>query len=224
MRHANVRNAYQVDVREMIKGRHDMRLHQLGKPAGSIELSATLTEVAPGGISFPRHAHYVNEEAIYVLSGSGEARIGDAPVPVRPGDWIALPTGPEHAHQMINVSTVEPLVYLCISTMRGAEIVEYSDSGKIGAGVADPKNPVGLPPPWHVPGRQRHARLLGERARGGLSLVRPGHSLGDGTNPTRRGKRNRDDPAIQGKGVHWSSPAVTHGVEPRTAVSARLAH
>ena len=73
-------------------------------------------------------------------------------------------------------------------------------------------------------GRQRHARLLGERARGGLSLVRPGHSLGDGANPMRRGKRNRDDPVIQGKGVHWSSPAVTHGVEPRTAVSARLAH
>jgi hypothetical protein len=41
-----------VDVREMIKGRHNMRLRQLGKPAGSIELGATLTEVAPGGISF----------------------------------------------------------------------------------------------------------------------------------------------------------------------------
>ena len=144
MRHANVCNADEVEVREMIKGRHNMRLRQLGKPAGSMALGATLTEVAPGGISFPRHAHYVNEEAIYVLSGSGEARIGDAPVPVRPGDWIALPTGPEHAHQMINVSTVEPLVYLGISTMRGAEIVEYSDSGKIGAGVADPKNPVGF--------------------------------------------------------------------------------
>jgi len=76
----------------MIKGRHKMRLRQLGKRAGSIALGATLTEVAPGGISFPRHAHYVNEEAIYVLSGSGEARIGDARVPVRPGGWIALPT------------------------------------------------------------------------------------------------------------------------------------
>ena len=44
-------------------------------------------------------------------------------------------------------------------------------------------------------------------------MVRPpGHSLGDGANLTRRGKRNRNDPAIQGKGVHWSSPAVTHGV------------
>ena len=108
MRHPNVRNADEVEVREMIKGRHNMRLRQLGKPAGSIALGATLTEVAPGGISFPRHAHYVNEEAIYVLSGSGEARIGDARVPVRPGDWIALPTGPEHAHQMVNVSAAEP--------------------------------------------------------------------------------------------------------------------
>ena len=122
MRHANVCNADEVEVREMIKGRHNMRLRQLGKPAGSMALGATLTEVAPGGISFPRHAHYVNEEAIYVLSGSGEARIGDARVPVRPGDWIALPTGPEHAHQMVNVSAAEPLVYLCISTMHGRRL------------------------------------------------------------------------------------------------------
>jgi rare lipoprotein A len=123
MRHANVRNVDEVEVREMIKGRHNMRLRQLGKPAGSIALGATLTEVAPGGISFPRHAHYVNEEAIYILSGSGEARIGDSRVPVRPRDWIALRTGPEHAHQMANVSATEPLVYLCISTMRGAEML-----------------------------------------------------------------------------------------------------
>ena len=85
MRHANVRNADEVEVREMIKGRHNMRLRQLGKPAGSIALGATLTEVAPRGISFPRHAHYVNEEAIYVLSGSGEARIGDATRPCAAG-------------------------------------------------------------------------------------------------------------------------------------------
>ena len=77
MRHQNVRNADEVEAREMIKGRHNMRLRQLGKPAGSRALGATLTEVAPGAVSFPRHAHHANEEAIYVLSGSGEARIGD---------------------------------------------------------------------------------------------------------------------------------------------------
>ena len=53
MRHSNVRNADEVEVREMIKGRHNMRLRQLAKPAGSIALGATLTEVAPGGNLFP---------------------------------------------------------------------------------------------------------------------------------------------------------------------------
>jgi quercetin dioxygenase-like cupin family protein len=94
MRHPNIRNADELEIREMIKSRNNMRLRQLGKPAGSRALGATLTEVAPGAISFPRHAHCANEEAIYVLSGSGEARIGEARVAVRPGDWIALPPGP----------------------------------------------------------------------------------------------------------------------------------
>ena len=53
MRHPNVRNADELEIREMIKGRHNMRLRQLGKPAGSRALGATLTEVAPGAISFP---------------------------------------------------------------------------------------------------------------------------------------------------------------------------
>jgi uncharacterized cupin superfamily protein len=144
MRHPNVRNADEVETREMIKGRHNMRLRQLGGPAGSRQLGATLTEVAPGVVSFPRHAHHSNEEAIYVLSGLGEARIGEARVAVRPGDWIALPAGPEHAHQMVNASGIEPLVYLCLSTKHAVEIVEYPDSGKIGANVADPASSSGL--------------------------------------------------------------------------------
>jgi hypothetical protein len=36
MRHANVRNADEVEVREMIKGRHNMRLRQLGKPPAAL--------------------------------------------------------------------------------------------------------------------------------------------------------------------------------------------
>ena len=100
-----------------------MRLRQLRKPAGSRALGATLTEVAPGAVSFPRHAHHANEEAIYVLSGSGEARIGEERVAVRPGDWIALPAGPSHAHQMVNSSATDPLVYLCVDQLRGRVVL-----------------------------------------------------------------------------------------------------
>ena len=63
---------------------------------------------------------------------------------MRPGDWIALPAGPSHAHQMVNSSATDPLVYLCVSTMHGVEIVEYPDSRKVGAGVADPTSPTGF--------------------------------------------------------------------------------
>jgi hypothetical protein len=44
---------------------------------------------------------------------------------------------------MVNSSAAESLVYLCVSTMHGVEIVEYPDSGKVGVGVADPTSPVG---------------------------------------------------------------------------------
>src|SRR6478672_7006015 len=117
MRHQNVRNADEVEAREMIKGQHNMRLRQLGKPAGSRALGATLTEVAPGAISFPRHAHHANEEAIYVLSGSGEARIGEERVAVRPGDWTALPGAPPHAPKWVTSPATVPFVYLCFSTL-----------------------------------------------------------------------------------------------------------
>src|SRR3984893_6489074 len=171
MRHQNVRNADEVEAREMIKGRHNMRLRQLGKPAGSRALGATLTEVAPGAVSFPRHAHHANEEAIYVLSGSGEARIGEERVAVRPGDWIALPAGPAHAHQMVNSAT-EPLVYLCVSTMHGVEIVEYPDWEKSRRARRRSDKPGWLPAQRPLPHRERHARLLGGRARGRLGIVR----------------------------------------------------
>ena len=65
------------------------------------------------------------------MSGTGTARIGDARVPVRAGDWIAYPVGPAHAHEMINDGDV-PLVYLCISTAHRCEIVGYPDSKKVG--------------------------------------------------------------------------------------------
>ena len=60
MRHPNIRNADELEIREMIKGRHNMRLRQLGKPAGSRALGATLTEVAPGAISFTGAFHTID--------------------------------------------------------------------------------------------------------------------------------------------------------------------
>lgn len=131
-RHPNVVNKDELEPMKMAKGKFQRTAYRLGPPAGNQQLGATLHEIPPGGISYPSHFHCVNEEAIYVISGTGTARIGDARVPVRAGDWIAHPIGPEHAHQMINDGK-QPLVYLAISTAIKADVVGYPDSKKVAA-------------------------------------------------------------------------------------------
>jgi uncharacterized cupin superfamily protein len=100
-------------------------------------LGCTLHEVAPGATAYPFHSHRANEELLFVLSGRGELRFGDARHVTNEGDLIGCPTGgPETAHQLIN-SGDAPLRYLAISTMIDPDICEYPDSGKVGAFAGD---------------------------------------------------------------------------------------
>ena len=126
----------------MSRGKHRMVLRRLGAAAGGQMLGANLTEVAPGSVSFPHHYHCATEEGLYVLRGSGIARIGEERVPVRAGDWIAFPVGPDHAHQMINDGEV-PLVYLCVSAApQKVDVVGYPDSRKVAATAGPFEKPI----------------------------------------------------------------------------------
>ena len=132
-RPANVVNVDEVEARPMEKGvRYSCRMRWLARNAGARGIGCTHYEVPPGRAAFPRHHHFANEEAIYVLEGEGTLRIGDQRVKLRPGDWATLPTGPDHSHQLINDGQ-HPLRYLCMSTMLPTEIVGYPDSKKLGA-------------------------------------------------------------------------------------------
>ena len=128
-RHPNVVNQDEVKPREIKKGKHDASARRLAENAGAKQLGASVITIPPGAVAFPFHFHCMNEEGIYVISGTGTARIGDARVPVRAGDWISYPIGPATAHQMINDGT-EPLVYLCVATDVKCEVVGYPDSNK----------------------------------------------------------------------------------------------
>jgi uncharacterized cupin superfamily protein len=113
---------------------------QLGVAAGSQKLGCTLYQIQPGKTGFPAHVHYANEEAIYILSGTGSLRLGSERHPVGAGDYVAMPAGGP-AHQLFNTGTA-PLEYLCFSTLISPEVVEYPDSNKVMARVGGPPTPV----------------------------------------------------------------------------------
>lgn len=117
--------------------RFESRRKQLGAAAGGRMLGCSLFEIPPGKRSFPLHYHLANEEAIYVLAGEGTLRLGTGEARLAAGDYVALPPGEEHAHQLVNDGS-EPLRYLAFSTMNQPDIMGYPDSNKFGlmAGAA----------------------------------------------------------------------------------------
>jgi uncharacterized cupin superfamily protein len=67
-----------------------------------------------------------------VLQGRGTLRVAGEMVPVRAGDVVFIPAGPEYPHQFINTSD-EVMKYLSFSTQERPEVCYYPDSDKIGA-------------------------------------------------------------------------------------------
>jgi uncharacterized cupin superfamily protein len=110
-------------------------MKQLGAAAEGRTLGCTHYEVPPGRAAFPRHYHCVNEEALFVLEGTGALRLGDREVAVRAGDYVALPIGPRSAHQLVNNGD-GVLRYLGISTLQPTDVVVFPDAGTIGVMAA----------------------------------------------------------------------------------------
>lgn len=115
-------------------GRGELFVHRrrrLGAAAGGEQLGCSMMELDPGKTAWPFHFHQANEEAIYVLAGEATLRLGPAHTRVRAGDYVALPTGSDHAHQLTNTGS-EVLRYLVISTMTTPDVCVYPDANKVG--------------------------------------------------------------------------------------------
>jgi uncharacterized cupin superfamily protein len=105
------------------------------------KLGASIDVLAPGKRGCPYHLHHAQEEMFIILEGEGTLRVAGEMLPLRTGDVVFIPAGPEYPHQIINTSVL-PLKYLSISTQEQPEICEYPDSGKFlaksgPAGAAD---------------------------------------------------------------------------------------
>ena len=105
---------------------------RLGRQAGAEKLGASLFELPPGASSFPLHVHHANEEMVVVISGTPTLRSMDGERELAPGEVVGCPTGRRGAHRLDNRAG-EPARVLIVSTKISPELVEYPDSGKVGA-------------------------------------------------------------------------------------------
>ncbi len=127
---ALIRNVGEVPLSPLVRAPlYDGQGSRLSRGTAAKQLGASYDVVAPGARTCPYHLHHAQEEMFVVLEGSGTLRVAGEMLPIKTGDVLFIPAGPEYPHQIINTSDA-PLRYLSISTLQTPEICEYPDSGK----------------------------------------------------------------------------------------------
>ncbi len=104
----------------------------VGRRIGAELIGGSLYELAPGDRLYPYHTHHANEEWLLVVRGEPTLRTPEGEQALREGDVVAFPRGDEGLHQVAN-RTETPVRVLMLSTLVAPDIVEYPDSGKLGA-------------------------------------------------------------------------------------------
>lgn len=96
----------------------------LGDATGLTGLGIHLIEVAPGDLTTEHHVHHHEDEAVYVLSGTGTAFIGaEESHAIGPGDFIGYRAGGE-AHSIENTGD-ELLRLLVIGQRLAHDVGDY---------------------------------------------------------------------------------------------------
>lgn len=89
-------------------------------------------EIPPQRSNYPYHYHMSNEEAFYIISGTGTLETPDGKRSVSAGDFILCPPGPQGAHKLSNDSHMDQLVFINFDAVHSPEVVIYPHSDKIG--------------------------------------------------------------------------------------------
>lgn len=95
----------------------------LGDLTGLTGLGIHIIEVEPGFETTEFHVHYFEDEAVYILSGSGEAEIGEDRHSVKTGDFIGYRKG-GLAHTIHNTGS-ETLRCMVIGQRLDHDVADY---------------------------------------------------------------------------------------------------
>ena len=119
-----------------ISGTHHGSFHSLISPLFGCGRSNIRVYTIPVNGTFARfHSHTAREELYLVLRGKGSARIGNRVEPIREGDLISKPTGPDLGTQLL-ADLGSDLQILDIEIWpdmlkNSKDVVHYSDHGEV---------------------------------------------------------------------------------------------
>jgi uncharacterized cupin superfamily protein len=95
-------------------------------------LGGSMYELEADDRLWPYHTHHANEEWMIVLRGRPTLRTPEGERELEEGDLVCFRRGKDGLHQVSN-GTAVPIRVLMLSSMNMPDIVEYPDSGKVGA-------------------------------------------------------------------------------------------
>ena len=89
---------------------------EVGAAAGGDQLGCSLYEIPAGKRSWPYHYHTANEEALFVLTGTGTVGCDGEEARISEGDYLNFPAD-EAGAQRLNHHSEGPARYLQVSTV-----------------------------------------------------------------------------------------------------------
>lgn len=104
----------------------------VGSHIGAEILGGSMYELEAGDRLWPYHTHHANEEWLVVLRGRPTLRTPAGERELEEGDVVCFRRGKDGLHQVRNDSGT-PIRVLMLSTRFEPDLVEYPDSGKVGA-------------------------------------------------------------------------------------------
>ncbi len=100
----------------------------LSRLAGLRRVQVSLARIPPGKDSFAYHAHLLEEEWMYVVSGQGIAEVDGIEQSIGPGDFLGF-AAPGVPHLVKNRGS-EELVYLMGGEDHPLDVLDYPKLGK----------------------------------------------------------------------------------------------
>jgi uncharacterized cupin superfamily protein len=107
----------------------EVLLTPLSRIGGLERAGVNMVCVPPGRRAFPLHRHHVEEEWVYVISGTADVRLDAERHRLGPGGFAVFPPGGP-AHAVENPSSEADLVCLTGGENARGEIVDFPEAGK----------------------------------------------------------------------------------------------